>query len=144
MSMLGKNNKSLIGNQLDSSSRNLLQAATGSAADEVEKVVSSPFLYARLRARIGVERERRAEKEHWTMFFAVMRRAVPAMCLIAAFSFALLWFVKIASPGSDSIVNFNDRALLDARDAGIEQAIFLERKPLSSDEILNTILEQDE
>jgi hypothetical protein len=38
----------------------------------------------------------------------------------------------------------SDEALMDARDAGIENVVFAERRPLSSDDVLATIIQQDE
>lgn len=108
---------------------------------EAEAAASSPFLYARLRSRIASERERRKEGERSVALLDVVWRAVPAMALVAIFALAL--FLSL-SPGVRTQVAFIDEALIDARYAGIERVVFVDRQPLSSDEVLATILNGEE
>jgi hypothetical protein len=115
--------------------------ASASNETEAEEVASSPFLYARLRTRIAAELERREEGERWFALLGVVWRAVPAMALVAIFALALFWST---SPGLQSPGNFSDEVLLGAPDAGIERVFFADRQPLSSDEVLATILNGEE
>ena len=108
---------------------------------EAEAAASSPFLYTRIRSRIASERERRKEGERSRALLDVVWRAVPAMALVAIF--ALTLFLSV-STGMRTQVGFIDEALIDARDAGIERVVFIDRQPLSSDEVLATILNGEE
>jgi hypothetical protein len=71
----------------------------GISDDETEAIVASPFMYARLRARIEAEQQRRAERQAgWFATLFVARRAIPALVLIAVFAVAAFWFAKTNSP----------------------------------------------
>lgn len=126
--------------RLDRSGRDIVRASATNE-EEAERVASSPFLYARLRSRINAERERREEGERWFTLLGIIWRAAPAMALTAIFAFALFWS---ASMGTQSSTGFSVESLLDNRNAGIEQVVFADRQPLSSDEVLATILNDDE
>lgn len=138
--MVGKKKVRGLDERLDCLGREIVRA---SASNEgaAEAAASSPFLYARLRSRISAERERREAGESWLAVLGVVWRATPAMALVAAFAFALFWFTSLGTrtPGSFSV-----ESLLDTREAGIEQVVFADRQPLSSDEVLATILLEDE
>jgi hypothetical protein len=138
--MANKQREQSLNGRLDRVGRAVVRAA---AMDETaaESVAASPFLYARLRSRLLAERERREEGERWFTLLGVVWRAVPAMVLTAIVSFALFW---AASLGARSPSNFSVESLLGARDAGIEHVVFADRQPLSSDEVLATILNEDE
>ncbi|HEY0407583.1 MAG TPA: hypothetical protein VGC89_17745 [Pyrinomonadaceae bacterium] len=129
-----------LNERLDSLAREVVRAAARNET-AAEAVAASPFLYARLRSRIKAERERREEGESWFTLLGIVWRAVPAMALTAIFAFALFWSASIgARPPS----NFSVESLLDTRDAGIQHVVFADRQPLSSDEVLATILNEDE
>lgn len=115
--------------------------ASASNEREAEAVAASPFLFTRLRARIDAERLRREESEGWFALFGVFRRAFPAMALLAVFAFALFWTANL---GTLATGDFGDSVLLGARDVGIEHVVFADRNPLSSDEVLASILNDDE
>jgi hypothetical protein len=108
---------------------------------EAEAAASSPFFYTRLRSRIAAERERREAGESWLAMLSVVWRAVPAMALATVFAFVL--FLS-ASTGTGSAGGFIVETLMDTPDAGVEQVVFADRQPLSSDEVLATILSEDE
>jgi hypothetical protein len=120
-----------------------LEVVRASAANETEAetVVAQPFLYARLRSRIAAERERLEEGERWMPFLGISWRAVPAMAMVAVFAFVLFWSTNI---GTRSAGYVSAESLLGPRDAGIEQVVFADSQPLSSDEVLATILNEDE
>lgn len=129
--------------ELERLGRSVVRASAANEA-EAEAVAASPFLYTRLRARIEAEQERRAGgAETWRALLGVVWRSVPAMALVALFAFVLFWTSNFGN-GSASPGVLSDEALLDARDAGIESVVFAERRPLSSDDVLATILQGDE
>ena len=138
--MVGKKKERGLDERLDRLGREIVRASATNER-EAEAAAASPFLYARLRSRINAERERREAGESWLAVLGVVWRATPAMALVAAFAFALFWFTSLGArtPGSFSV-----ESLLDTRDAGIEQVVFADRQPLSSDEVLATILLEDE
>jgi hypothetical protein len=108
---------------------------------EAEAAASSGFLYARLRSRIASERERHKEGERWFALLDVVWRAIPAMMLVAVFALALFLSVSPVRRASSGLI---DEALIDPRYAGIERVVFVDRQPLSSDEVLATILNGEE
>lgn len=68
-------------------------SASGLSESEADQVASSPFLYARLRARIEAERNKQAEPDiGWFATFKIARRAIPALALVAIAAVASLWF----------------------------------------------------
>jgi energy-converting hydrogenase Eha subunit G len=126
--------------RLDLLGREILRASSANET-EAETAASSPFLYTRLRARIAQERVRREEGESWLTMLAVIWRTVPAMALVAVFAFVL--FLS-AGTGTSTPGSGNDYALLSETDTGVEQVVFAGAQPLSSDEVLTTILGEDE
>lgn len=127
---------------LDEFGRALLRRAATSNEAEAEAVAASPFMYTRLRARIAAEEERRASGgETWLALLGGVWRSVPAMALVAIFAFILFWTsgVGTTSPGV-----LSDEALLETSDAGIENVVFAERRALTSDDVLATIIQGDE
>lgn len=126
--------------RLERLGREIVRSASANEA-EAESAASSPFLYTRLRSRIAQERERIEAGESWLSMLAVVWRTVPAMALVAIFALVLFW-----SAGTNTFTqgSFTDEALLGARDAEVEQVVFADRQPLSSDEVLSTILDEGE
>ena len=118
------------------------EVVRASAADEreAEAAAGSPFLYARVRASIEAERRRREEGEGWLALFAVARRAVPALVLVAAFALALF----LSAGAGDAGVAASDEALIGEREADIEQVVFANTRAPSSDEVLSNIVGLDE
>lgn len=109
--------------------------ASGAGDEEAERAASSGFLYARLRARIAAERERREEAEWWRAALAVLWRAVPATAAVAVLAFALLLFAT-AGRGRGA-----EAAFLSPADVGVEGVLFDDARAMSNDEVLETILE---
>ena len=138
--MVGKTNKRESDEPLDLLGREVVRASASDDA-EAEAVASSPFLYTRVRSRIEAERAGREAGESRLALLGVVWRSAPAMALVAVFAFILFW---TASIGTRPAGGFSDEALLGARDAGIEQAVFADRSSLSPDEVLATILNEDE
>jgi hypothetical protein len=138
--MSGKKREHNSDERLDSLGRAIIRA---SALDEqaAETAHSSPFLYARLRTRINAERARREEGERSIALFGVVWRAIPAMALVAVFALVLFLSATFTRTGG----SYTYEALLGERDAGVERVVFdVDRQQLSSDEVLATILNDDE
>jgi hypothetical protein len=139
--MAGKKRDSGLDERLDRLGREILRVSAANEA-EADALDARPFLYARLRSRIAAERERREEGERWLPLLGIVWRAVPAMAMVAVFAFVLFWSTSM---GAGSAGNLGVESLLGTRDAGIEQVVFADSQPLSSDdEVLATILNEDE
>jgi hypothetical protein len=117
----------------------IVRASAANSA-EVESAAASPFLYARLRSRIASESKRREAGENWFTMLSVIWRTVPAMALVAVF--ALVLFLSTES-NSVATGGANYDTLLGERDAD-EQLVIADRQFASSDEVLATILNEDE
>lgn len=137
--MTGKKRHGELDERLDRIGRAVVRAAAADA--EAQEAAASPFLYTRLRARIAAERGRRQEEEGWLALLSVVWRSAPAMALAAVFAFILFWS---ANPNASAPAILSDETLLGERDAGIEHVVFADRSPLSSDEVLATIMNEDE
>ncbi len=138
--MILKRNNAGRRERLDALGRAVVRAA-GSDEAEAERAASSPFLYARVRARIAAERERRAEGENWLAVLGVAWRAVPALALVFALALALLLTISPAAPAQAGVV---DEALAAGGGGGgavYERVVFSDPAALSGDEVLRTILE---
>jgi hypothetical protein len=142
--MIGTHKKGETDERLERFGRAVVRASATGSETEAEAAAASPFLYARLRTRIAAEEERRAGGETWLTLLAVGWRSVPAMALVAIFAFVLFWTSNLGTTTTTSPGVLSDEALMDARDAGIESVVFAERRPLSSDDVLATILGEDE
>lgn len=82
--------------------------ASGIGEEKADEVASSPFLYARLRARIEAERaDRTGHNGDWFESFKIARRAILALALVAIMSVGSLWIAGtkrgvIVDPGGAS------------------------------------------
>jgi hypothetical protein len=121
------------------------EVVRAAAADDAlaEAVAESPFLYARVRARIGEERRRREEGDGWLGLLSVALRAAPAMAVAAVFALAL--FLSSGAGELTPASGFGlGEALLAERDGDIEQVVFAEARTPSRDEVLETIIGVEE
>ena len=109
------------------------EAEAGAAAD-------SPFLYARVRARIEEERRRREEGEGWLALFRVAWRAVPAMALVAVAALALF----LSSGVNDLTPGFGLGAETLLGEDEIEEVVLADTSTPSNDEVLSTIIGEGE
>jgi anti-sigma-K factor RskA len=112
--------------------------ASASGEPEADAVAGSPFLYARVRARIEEERRRREEGEGWLALFAVAWRAVPAMALVAVMALALF----LSSGAGDLTPGFGLGAETLLGEGDLEQVVFADTN--SNDEVLSTIIGEGE
>jgi hypothetical protein len=139
--MAGEDRKRGIEERLDRLGRTVVRAYA-SNDEEAEAAASSPFAYARLRARIDAEAARREEGEGWLAVLGVVWRAVPAMALVAVLSFALFLFAGTATQAPQQ--GFSDEALLDGNNsAGVEQVVFADARSISNDDVLETIISDE-
>ena len=126
--------------RLESVAREVVRASAAGET-EADAVAGSPFLYARIRARIEEERRRREEGDGWLALFGVAWRAVPAMALVAVLALALF-----LSSGANELASANafgdEEALLGGGD--IEQVVFTDAPTPSNDEVLSTIIGEGE
>lgn len=136
--MFGRNKIGDTSERLDRIGRAIIRASAATSEAEAEAAASSPFLYARLRARIAAER--REEGDGWLALLGVVWRAVPAMSLAAIF--AVILFLSAGSSALTPGV-LSDEALLDERDAGIEHVVFADRRSMSNDDVLATLISDE-
>ena len=127
--------------KLDRTGRALTRAAS-LGEEEVEKIVSSPFLAARLRARIETARQAKEESGDWLAIFGAAWRAVPAMSLAAALAVGVLLYAGNGDVPAVGI--FTDEALLATSESAVDGVYFDDTDALTRDEVLSTIVEENE
>lgn len=135
--------------ELDRLGRALLRAHAEAGGEAAEAAASSPFLYARVRARVAERRAQEAESDGgWPALLAVARRAVPTMAFAAfAASVVLLWFawfgVSTAGQFAEAGGGFvSDDVVFGAQGGGVESAVLAGGDSLSHDEILKMVVER--
>ncbi len=136
--MFKSRDRSQLDQRLDRIGQEVLRATSAHGEAEAENIASSPFLYARVRASINAEQERRAAAgDSWLSLLLVARRAVPAMALSAALAFSMFWF-----GGGNALTQptLDNEDLFAANDARIESIVFDERDAFSNDEMLDSIM----
>ncbi len=75
--------------------------AGGISDDEAERIGSSPFLHARLRAGIEVERRRRTEQgTGWLATMLVASRAISILVMVTMAAVLTFWLSKANGSGS--------------------------------------------
>lgn len=84
--------------RLDRAGSEIVRAA-GLSEFESDAAASSPFLYARIRARIDGEQQRMRHGVPALMMLSIAWRAVPALALVALVSVSALWVTTPAAPG---------------------------------------------
>jgi hypothetical protein len=140
--MSGEKRDDLRGERLERAAREVVRASAAGST-EAEAIAESPFLYARVRARIGEERRRREEGDGWIGLLAVALRAAPAMALATVVALGL--FLSSAAGERPSVAGFGlGEALLGERDGDIEQVVFADARTPSRDEVLSTIIGGEE
>ena len=84
-------------------------ARTGGISDvEAERIGSSPFLHARLRAGIDAERRRRAEQgSGWLGTLLVASRAIAVLVVVTIAAVMTFWFSKANASVSSPPLNAN-------------------------------------
>jgi len=128
--------------RLDALGRELLRASAADE-DEAEAAASSPFLYARVRARVAAERARLEEADDWRAALRIVRRAVPTVAVVAALALALFVSVLLGTAQTGARDYGEESSLLGERDTGVENVVFVDRGALDEDEVLATIIEDE-
>ena len=126
--------------ELDRAGRRIVQCS-GLSDAEANALASTPFLYSRLRAHLESAPQRQAGAAVWSNLAQASWKAIPAMGLAAAISLGLFLYVnqnRSASPP------FSVDAYLGAGESGIDNMLFAERRPLTADEVLVTIVSRDD
>ena len=124
--------------RLNRGSRIITKAAVLSE-DEAREIAAAPFLFARIQARIAAERQV-LDAGIWMPFWSISKRAIPAMMIVAALSFGLsIYFTG----NKNQPTTFSVDAYLGTNESGVENLVFAERRPLTPDEVLATIISTD-
>jgi hypothetical protein len=137
--MFNRKRDKKLNDELDSLGKEIIRISKASN-EEIEASISSPFLYARLRARISSEQERLELKDSWSIFLIVAKRAIPAMALVTVFAFGVFWFDSIENLNS-SITRSGEEATIEVSQEDMDYVVFTrEENSISNDEIIETIV----
>ena len=126
--------------RLDRAGRLITNAAAISERESTQ-AAESPFLFARVRARIASEQQALEGRGIWSGFWPIAKRAIPPMVVVAAVSLGLSLYLTGNKTQSAA---FSVDAYLGTNESGIENMVFAERRPLTRDEVLATIISRDE
>jgi len=108
---------------------------------EILETVSQPFLYARIRARISEQgRSGAVENNNWWAGLLTAWRPLAGMAVMAIIAATLFLFSAVAGTNGTGGPVTGDEA---TGETGFER-IITDGEPLSNDEVLATILNQDE
>ena len=127
--------------RLDEMGRAFVRAASLDE-EEVERIAAAPFLAARLRSRIEAARAAKEESSDWLAVFGVAWRAVPAMSLAAAVAVGVFFYAGGGDPFPAGL--FTDEALLATSESAVEGVYFDDTGALTRDEVLSTIVDENE
>jgi hypothetical protein len=127
--------------RLDGMGRAFVRAASLDE-EEVERIAAAPFLAARLRTRIEAARAAKEDSGDWLAVFGVAWRAVPAMSLAAALAVGVFFYAGGGDPFPAGL--FTDEALLATSESAVEGVYFDDTGALTQDEVLSTIVDENE
>lgn len=120
-----------------------LMHASRMSDEEVRETVSQPFLYARIRARIAAEQEKRSAGEgSWWAGLLTAWRPLAGMAVMAIIAASLFLFSSVA--GTNGSFISSDVDAMASGEPGFERIVFTDGEPLSNNEVLATIMNQDE
>ena len=125
--------------RLDRAGQRIVRASVLSDEDAGQMGLS-PFLLARVKARISEAGQIEEAAGIWNNFALISRKAIPVMSLAALFSIGL--FVYTGNKSSKPA--FSVDAYLGTSESRVEQLVFAERQPVTVDEVLATIVTRDE
>lgn len=128
---------------LDALGRAVVRASAANE-DEADAVAASPFLYTRLRARVASERARVEEADDWRAALRIFSRAVPTVAVVAALALVLFVSALLGTTPATTVAERDDSTLLGERDTIVEQVVFTDRSALTSDEVLATIIDDEQ
>jgi hypothetical protein len=124
--------------RLDRAGRIVTKSA-GISEEKASELAAAPFLFARIQSRIASEAQV-SDAGIWTAFWSISKRALPAMMIVAAFSFGLSVYF---TGNKNQPTAFSVDAYLGTTESGVENLVFAERRPLTHDEVLATIISND-
>ena len=93
--------------QLDKIGRALLRS-TPADDSMIDKIAASPFLYAKIRARVAEEQTKGAAlPPYWALLTLLARRAIPAFALVALLAVSSYFFTSgtVGPPSNGVVVN---------------------------------------
>jgi hypothetical protein len=134
-----KEKDSVSRERLDRIGRRITNAAVLSKA-ESDEIVNAPFLFAKIRTRTAGQQLLESSGV-WSGFWQISKRAIPAMMILAAVSLGLSSYM---TGNKTQPAAFSVDAYLGTNESGIENMMFAERRPLTRDEVLATIITKDE
>ena len=125
---------------LDRTGSSIIRSA-GLPESETDEISAAPFLFGRIRTQIANEQQALNDRSNLSSFWLISKRAIPAMMLVAALSFGLSAYMtgNKTQPSAFSV-----DAYLGTNESGIENMVFAERRQLTNDEVLATIIARDE
>jgi hypothetical protein len=111
---------------------------------EIRETVSQPFIYARIRARIAEQgRSGAVENNNWWAGLLTAWRPLAGMAVMAIIAATLFLFSAVAGTNGSLGPAASDDDSLAIGESGFER-IITDGEPLSNDEVLATIMNQDE
>lgn len=134
----------VISMRLDEIGRDLARAAQMSD-EKIEEAVSSPFLYARIRARIAAGREAidtGAGSSWWAMLLTAWR-PLTGMAMMTIMTAVLFWITAITAKTTTGAA-LSGNEMIVTNESSFERIIFTGEDAPSNDEVLTTIMNQDE
>lgn len=129
--------------RLDEIGRELVRA-NQSSIDDIEETNSSPFLYTRLRTRITNAKEKVSfDAQNWWTMLVTAWRPLTGMALITIIAALLFWFTVMPVTTNTQIAT-SDRNYLVQSEPNLDRVVFNDDDSLSDDDVLTTIINQDE
>ena len=118
----------------------LVARAGGLSDGEAEDIASSPFLHARVRARIEAERERHTKpRGDWFATLLVASRAIAVMLVVTIAAALSFWFSRAHAPAGTPVANAGADNLSRVVTGGTCALSATDECAISSDEVLATM-----
>lgn len=122
----------------------IVARASGISDDEAERMGSSPFLHARLRAGIESERRRRAEQgSGWFATLLVASRAIAVLVVVTIAAVLTLWFSKANASVSVLPLNASADDISRVVTGGTCALSTTEECAISTEEVLATLFAEN-
>jgi hypothetical protein len=122
----------------------LVAKAGGIGDGEAEKIGASPFLQARLRAGIEIERRRRSEQgSGWLATLLIASRAITIMALVTIAAVLMLWFSRADSAHVISPLNPTDDPVSRVVTGGTCALSSTDECAISTGEVLATLFSEN-
>ncbi len=123
----------------------IVTRAGGISDDEAERIGSSPFLHARLRAGIESERRRSAgEGSGWLATLMVASRAIAVTTLVTIVAVTALWFSKANAQNVSPVIATAPDPVSRVVTGGTCALSTTEECAISTGEVLATLFAENE